>query len=45
MPTLPDSGKFSSDRTIREYCKDIRKVPPVPIDLLSQEEVSGNLAE
>lgn len=26
-------GKFSSDRTIREYCRDIWKVQPVPIDL------------
>jgi starch phosphorylase len=25
------SGKFSSDRTIREYCRDIWRVPPVPI--------------
>ena len=45
MSTLPDSGKFSSDRTIREYYRDIWKVPPIPIDLLFQEEVSGNLAE
>jgi glycogen phosphorylase len=33
------SGKFSSDRTIREYCNDIWKAPPVPVKLLSQEEV------
>ena len=33
------SGKFSSDRTIREYCDDIWKASPVPIRLLSQEEV------
>jgi glycogen phosphorylase len=26
-------GKFSSDRAIREYCKDIWKVESVPIDL------------
>jgi starch phosphorylase len=26
-------GKFSSDRAIREYCDDIWKVRPVPIDL------------
>jgi starch phosphorylase len=33
------SGKFSSDRTIREYCTDIWKVPAVPVRMLSQEEV------
>ncbi len=25
------SAKFSSDRTISEYCKDIWKIEPVPI--------------
>lgn len=25
------SGKFSSDRTIQEYCSDIWKIDPVPI--------------
>jgi len=33
------SGKFSSDRTIREYCRDIWKAPAVPVKLLSQEDV------
>jgi glycogen phosphorylase len=26
-------GKFSSDRSIREYCEDIWHVPPVPVSL------------
>ena len=33
------SGKFSSDRTIQEYCDDIWKAPAVPVRLLSQEDV------
>ena len=32
------SGKFSSDRTIREYCSDIWRVKSVPIQLLTHEE-------
>ncbi len=33
------SGKFSSDRTIREYCDGIWKVKPVPVKMISQEDV------
>ena len=33
------SGPFSSDRTIREYCRDIWHVRPVPVRLLSEEDV------
>jgi starch phosphorylase len=33
------SGKFSSDRTIQEYCSEIWKAPAVPVRLLSQEDV------
>jgi glycogen phosphorylase len=39
-------GKFSSDRTIREYCQDIWHTKPVPIELEEaeeQEEVSLRL--
>ncbi|MDR3415329.1 MAG: glycogen/starch/alpha-glucan phosphorylase [Nevskia sp.] len=37
------SGKFSSDRTIREYCRDIWHVKSTPIPLLSEEDVRAEL--
>jgi starch phosphorylase len=37
------SGKFSSDRTIKEYCQDIWQVKPVKIDQLSQDEVKKSM--
>ena len=33
------SGMFSSDRTIREYCRDIWNIAPVPVRLLSEQEI------
>jgi len=38
-------GKFSSDRTIREYCRDIWHVEPVPIRLLSGDEVKAGFLQ
>jgi starch phosphorylase len=38
------SGFFSSDRTIREYARDIWRVPPVPIRLLSQRDLNFGLS-
>jgi starch phosphorylase len=38
------SGKFSSDRTIREYCRDIWRVKSVPIWRLSQSDVERESA-
>jgi starch phosphorylase len=32
------SGKFSSDRSIREYCEEIWRVKSVPIELLAQDQ-------
>jgi starch phosphorylase len=38
-------GKFSSDRTIGQYCEDIWKVKPVPIPLLSHEDVKSGFLQ
>ncbi len=35
------SGKFSSDRTIREYCDGIWHVKPVPIQLLTHSQAGS----
>jgi starch phosphorylase len=34
------SGRFSSDRTVREYLEDIWRAPRVPIRLLSQKDLT-----
>jgi starch phosphorylase len=39
------SGKFSSDRSIREYCRDIWNVNPEPIRLLTPEEVKAGFLQ
>ncbi len=36
--TVARMGKFSSDRAIREYCDEIWKVKPVPVELNRSEE-------
>ena len=38
-------GKFSSDRTIRQYSQDIWHINPVPIKLLSQDEVKAGFLQ
>jgi starch phosphorylase len=37
------SGKFSSDRTIIEYCADIWHVLPVPVALIDHEQIMAGL--
>jgi starch phosphorylase len=39
------SGKFSSDRTIREYCDEIWHVQPVPIRLSTHADVRAQITE
>ena len=38
-------GKFSSDRTIRQYCNDIWSIEPVPVRLLSHEDVQNGFLQ
>ncbi len=39
------SGKFSSDRSIRQYCEEIWKVRPVPIRLLDKNDVQSGFMQ
>ncbi|MBE9156620.1 glycogen/starch/alpha-glucan phosphorylase [Nodosilinea sp. LEGE 06152] len=36
-------GKFSSDRSIRDYCNDIWNVSPVPVELLEYDQAQAGL--
>ena len=38
-------GKFSSDRSIRDYCRDIWHVQPTRIALLDEDEVTADLLQ
>jgi starch phosphorylase len=39
------SSLFSSDRTIREYCRDIWRASPVAVRLMTPEEVKGGFIQ
>jgi glycogen phosphorylase len=39
------SGKFSSDRTVREYASDIWRVEPVQVPLLSQQDMRARILQ
>ena len=38
-------GKFSSDRSIREYCQEIWRVAPVPITLSRADEIAADVMQ
>jgi len=45
MLNVAHMGKFSSDRSIRDYCREIWHVQPTKIELLSEDAVTGDLLQ